>query len=57
MGAKFPLMKFLAVGILNILEEAENQSQRRYLPGASADVSVTPYEVVSDLLGFQLLEE
>ena len=57
MGAKFPLMKFLAVGILNILEGAGNPSQRRYLPGASADVSVTPYEVVSDLWGFQLLEE
>lgn len=57
MGAKFPLMKFLAVGILNILEGAENRSQRRYLPGASADVLVTPYEVVSDLWGFQPLEE
>ena len=49
MGAKFPWMKFLAVGILNILEGAENRSQRRYLPGASADVSGTLYEVVSDL--------
>lgn len=57
MGAKFPSMKFLAVGILNILEGAENQSQRRYLPGASGDVLVTPYEAASDLWGFQLLEE